>query len=217
MKKPFIVTITGPSCAGKSTLESLLKERGFESVISTTTRPPRDGEQTGVNYYFVSKERFERDKVAGLFVETTEFSGNLYGVTRGEIERLAAIGTPIVVVVEPNGREQIQDFAERAGWDVYSVFVTNPIPVILRRFMARFTGEVSRMGIFGEYEKLINNYTQRLVTMITTERGWHFEADHDNYNLVLGSFDESNTSGVVDQIVTKAHSVMKSRGIAVAA
>lgn len=54
--KRTLVTLTGPSCTGKSTVARKLVELGFVELISTTTRTPRQGEVEGVHYYFRSKE-----------------------------------------------------------------------------------------------------------------------------------------------------------------
>lgn len=59
--KPFIVTITGPSCAGKTTLaDQLVKEHDFVRLITTTTRPSRVGERLGVDYHFVTHDEFAK-------------------------------------------------------------------------------------------------------------------------------------------------------------
>ena len=131
---PFIVSLTGPSCAGKSTLEQALKTAGFENVISTTTRAPRAGEIDGQSYYFIDKSEFKRLRDTGAFIETVEFNGNYYGVLASEIERLSLMGKPIVVIVEPEGLRQIVAYCRTHDWPLMKVFVGNPGVVIAKRF-----------------------------------------------------------------------------------
>ncbi len=78
-----ILVLSGPSGAGKSTIIHHASEQLGEYYfsISTTTRPPREGEVDGVDYYFVSKEAFEEDIKAGNFLEYATVHGNYYGTS----------------------------------------------------------------------------------------------------------------------------------------
>lgn len=194
--KKIIVTLTGPSCAGKSTLERMLKRVGFENVISTTTRPMRGGEVEGQSYHFISKSEFKRLEAQGAFVETVYFNGNYYGISVAEIERVFALGKPVVAVVEPSGLKQIRPFAKDRGWEVFSVWINNPDIVIAERFLRRFDGE----PVIG---RSIQTYASRLATMMSKERAWVIEAAMDDgtlYELNLDTFDERNDLQVSDQI-----------------
>ena len=84
MKKGSILVISGPSGCGKSSLVSeVLKVRDdIYFSISTTTRPMRDGEKEGVNYFYISKEEFEKDIEDGLFLEWAKVHDNYYGTTK---------------------------------------------------------------------------------------------------------------------------------------
>ena len=70
--------------------------------------PPRQGERDGVNYYFVSKEDFERKLQNDEIVEHTCYCGNYYGTLRSEIERHMRETTPVILVIEVEGRRQHQ-------------------------------------------------------------------------------------------------------------
>ena len=72
-----VFVITGPSGVGKGTLIRTLRERvpELELAVSATTRPPRAGEQPGVDYHFKTPEEFERRVAAGEFVEHAGYSG----------------------------------------------------------------------------------------------------------------------------------------------
>lgn len=139
----IITTITGPSGSGKTVLSRLLKEEGFEPLVSTTTRAPRQGEQHGVDYYFVSVEEFHQDLASGKFMENVEYNGVLYGVSACEAERAFAKNRPAVLVAEPHGVEQIGKFCDQQGWSSFKVFVDNEDALLLGRLLNRLITDVS--------------------------------------------------------------------------
>jgi guanylate kinase len=198
-----IVTITGPSCAGKSTLEKLLKVRGFENAISTTTRSIResDGEKNGESYFFVDKSEFKRLEAQNAFMESVEFNGNYYGVTAKEIERLFSLSKNVVIVCEPDGKSQILSYAEKHGLKVYSVFVDNPLSVICERFVRRFTTAIILGGPV-DLNKSVESYSTRMAEMMTAERSWAVAAECgiDHYDLVISKFGEAEKDQVANLI-----------------
>lgn len=207
--KPFIVILTGPTCAGKSTLEAKLRETGFASVVSTTTRPPRVGEVDGKNYHFVNETRFSALQEEGGMVESVTFGGYRYGVTKVEIDRHASAGAPVVVVCEPNGRNQIINFCEQNGWAYHAVYVGNPDRVIAERFLRRLLGELVEVGGLPRLsEPVIERYAGRLEQIMTTERAWlveaYFQDDSSSdapYDQILWDFNEDNQGAVVQSIL----------------
>ena len=78
MSKGKLLVLSGPSGAGKSTVVSKLMERRGDVCfsVSATTRAPRPGEQDGVNYFFVTRERFEEMVRTGELLEHAEYVGN---------------------------------------------------------------------------------------------------------------------------------------------
>lgn len=71
------ICIVGPTCSGKTTIAKFLEENyNFDRVITYTTRPPREGEKDGVDYFFVSDEEFDKLKKGGFFLETTSYSAS---------------------------------------------------------------------------------------------------------------------------------------------
>lgn len=205
--KPFIIILTGPSCAGKTTLETMLKGEGFVAAISTTTRSPRAGEVDGQTYYFVTPERFNAIREEGGLVESVEFNGNCYGLSKAEVERISSYGAPLVVVCEPHGRDQIINFCNREGWEYHSVYVGNPEEVIAERFLKRVIIEVGKKP--ESVEQIVKVNASRLATMMTVERAWVVEAffqrqmpDGDfPYDRILTEFNAENAEKVVEDIV----------------
>lgn len=108
--KPFLLVLSAPSGGGKSSIaRNLLQGRddlGYS--VSATTRPIREGERDGVDYYFLTREEFVRRRDAGEFLEWATYGGHLYGTLRSEIERIFARGRHAVLDIEIEGARQIR-------------------------------------------------------------------------------------------------------------
>jgi guanylate kinase len=128
MSKVFV--ITGPSGVGKGTLIAKLLERipELELSISATTRKPRDGEQDGREYHFLTPEEFDRRARDGDFLEFATYSGNLYGTLRSEIEKRLAEGHSVVLEIEVQGARQVR----AAMPESVQIFIAPPQPAALR-------------------------------------------------------------------------------------
>ena len=102
--------LSAPSGGGKSSIaRNLLQGRddlGYS--VSATTRPMREGERQGVDYYFLARDEFLRRREAGEFLETATYGGHLYGTLRSEIERIFARGRHAVLDIEIEGARQIR-------------------------------------------------------------------------------------------------------------
>jgi guanylate kinase len=108
--KPFLLVLSAPSGGGKSSIaRNLLQGRddlGYS--VSATTRPMREGERDGSDYYFLGRDEFIRRREAGEFLETATYGGHLYGTLRSEIERIFAKGRHAVLDIEIEGARQIR-------------------------------------------------------------------------------------------------------------
>jgi guanylate kinase len=120
--------VTGPSGVGKGTLIANLLDRvpGLELSVSATTREPRPGELDGRDYWFLSKEEFERRAAEGDFVEHAVYAGNRYGTLRSELERPSR---GIVLEIDLQGARQIRETLPEAR----QVFIAPPSLEDLRR------------------------------------------------------------------------------------
>jgi len=105
MQKSNIFIISGPSGAGEdSIITELEKQLPIERIITTTTRDKRPSENEGVDYYFTSKEDFERRLTSEEFAEhAKQYNGNLYGVTKEELRRVQESGKIGVWKIEYKG------------------------------------------------------------------------------------------------------------------
>jgi guanylate kinase len=132
--------ITGPSGVGKGTLIAMLLERepSLELSTSATTRPPRPGEQDGVDYHFLSEAEFEELVAEGRFLEHATYAGHRYGTLRSEVEPRLEQGTSVVLEIEVQGARQIRQTLPAA----IQVFIAPPSAEALReRLEGRGTDE----------------------------------------------------------------------------
>lgn len=81
----YLITITGASTSGKSTLATLFKEDGFSEVVNTTTRPQRTGEIDGISYYFTDEDNFINQLADQELVEHVKVGKYFYGVSKKAI------------------------------------------------------------------------------------------------------------------------------------
>jgi guanylate kinase len=128
MAKVFV--ITGPSGVGKGTLIAELLKRvpDLELSVSATTREPRQGEEDGRDYHFLTAEEFERCMDAEDFLEFASYSGNRYGTLRSEVEERLARGRSVVLEIEVQGAQQVR----AARPDSIQIFIAPPDPAVLR-------------------------------------------------------------------------------------
>lgn len=107
----LLIVLSGPSGVGKGTVRKALFEsegHNFTYSISMTTRQPRNGEIDGEDYYFVTREEFEKRIKEGKFLEYAEFVGNYYGTPIDKVEQNIAEGKEVVLEIEVEGARQVK-------------------------------------------------------------------------------------------------------------
>lgn len=124
---------SGPSGVGKGTLLAPLMEgESIRFSVSMTTRPPRPGEVDGRQYYFVTREVFEKCIADGGFLEYAEYNGNYYGTPRAMVEEQLAKGVDVVLEIEVMGARKVRAAFPEAVF----VFVMPPSFAALRERLA---------------------------------------------------------------------------------
>lgn len=106
----MVIVISGPSGVGKSTIvRRLLKRLNFLRLsVSATTRPPRPNEKDGIDYHFITKEKFKRLIKEGKMLEWTEVYNHLYGTPTEEIEKAEQKKKTLLLDVEIEGVKQLR-------------------------------------------------------------------------------------------------------------
>lgn len=109
-KKGLLFVVTGPSGVGKGTvLTEVRKQKDVYFSISATTRQPREGEQNGVHYFFLTREQFEQKIMENGFLEHAEFSGNCYGTPADPVDAHLEAGTDVLLEIEVQGSMQVHE------------------------------------------------------------------------------------------------------------
>lgn len=108
--------LSGPSGVGKDAVLNAMKGLGhpFHYAVTATTRPQRQGEKDGVDYHFVSPEKFQEMVKRGELLEWAQVYGNLYGVPRWEVEPPLKEGRDVMVKADVQGAATIKGLAPQA-------------------------------------------------------------------------------------------------------
>jgi len=130
----ILFVLSAPSGAGKTSIsrELLARQPGLCQSVSFTTRPMRSGEQEGVDYHFVSAERFERMVHDGAFAEWAEVHGNRYGTARATLQSAEAEGRDVLLDIDVQGAAQLR----ASGLEGVFIFILPPGMAELRQRLA---------------------------------------------------------------------------------
>jgi guanylate kinase len=163
---PNVFVVSGPSGAGKSTLLArvLADISHLRFSVSHTTRPPRMGEEEGVDYHFVEDDEFDDMLARDLFLEWAHVHAHRYGTSRTEYDRAEHDGMDLLLDLDVQGADQV-----RAKFpDAISVFILPPSRRILERrlrgrgqeessLQKRLAAAAEEMSKYVEYEYAIIN------------------------------------------------------------
>lgn len=137
-RRGMLIVISAPSGGGKSSIvQGLLKRLdGLRYSISATSRAPRGDERDGREYFFHSREEFEKQIAQGAFLEHAEVHGNFYGTPRKAVEEALRAGQDVILDIDVQGALQIRDKMP----DAVLVFVVPPsMEVLEERLRGRDT------------------------------------------------------------------------------
>jgi len=181
----LLFVVSAPSGEGKTTLVERLVEQtpNLKMSRSYTSRATRQGETDGVDYNFVTRERFEAMVAASEFLEWADVVGNLYGTSAADTERALESGSDVVLVIDVQGARQVR----RRAAETTAIFVMPPsFDVLEQRLRGRSKDSeeaiqrrlrVARQEVaaFAEYDFLVINdelaaAVDRLRSIVLAER-----------------------------------------------
>ncbi len=127
----LLFIVSAPSGTGKTTLvERLVQDLpNLHMSRSYTSRQARAGEQDGVDYNFISRERFDAMVRDGVFLEWADVFGNCYGTSAADTEAVLARGEDVVLVIDVQGARQVRS----RGIETVGIFVLPPSAAILEQ------------------------------------------------------------------------------------
>ena len=181
----LLFIVSAPSGTGKTTLAERLVQ-GIPNLClsrSYTSREARPGEQDGVDYNFISRQRFEEMARAGEFLEWADVFGNYYGTCAADTERCLAGGKDLVLVIDVQGARQVRTI----GVESIGIFVLPPSAAILEQrlrgrskdseaaIQKRLQVACREVGEFASYEYVVVNdeldaAVERLRAIVLAER-----------------------------------------------
>lgn len=136
--KGLLVIISGPSGSGKDSVLSLIlkKEKWLQKSISMTTREKRENEVDGVDYYFVTKDYFEKQISSKNMLESAVYSSNYYGTPKAPVDKWLNDDKTVILKIEVQGAEKIKKMYP----DSVSIFIMPPsMQVLEKRLRGRDT------------------------------------------------------------------------------
>ena len=169
MNKGILVVVSGFSGAGKGTVMKRLMEKydGYALSVSATTRKPRPGEEDGREYFFRTRDEFEKLIEEDALLEYARYVENYYGTPRSYVEEQLQAGRNVILEIEIQGAMKIKEKIPEA----LLVFVTPPtVEELERRLTGRGTetaqviaDRLARAGVeaagMGQYDYILVNDT----------------------------------------------------------
>ncbi|MBE6838235.1 MAG: guanylate kinase [Ruminococcus sp.] len=170
--KGLLIVVSGPSGVGKGTvLAEILKDENIFYSVSATTRNPREGEVDGVNYHFLTKEKFEELIADNGMLEYATYCDNYYGTPRKAVEDKLAEGKDVILEIEVQGAMNVK----KSFPEAMMVFILPPSVSELRR-------RLNKRGT--ETEEVVNKRVAEAVGEIK-------KAENYDYVMINGDLDEA--------------------------
>ena len=177
-----LIVMSGPGGVGKSTITSALRNNPSIWIsVSATTREPRDSERDGVDYFFLTDEKFDQMIKAGEFLEWAEFAGNRYGTPKAPVEDARRLGKHVLLEIEIAGARQVRTvepnallvFISPPSWEELVARLTNRGTDSPERRTARLALAEEEMAAADSFDHILINHSvegvaQQLLSLAST-------------------------------------------------
>ena len=147
-----IIVLVGASGSGKTTIGKELEELGVRSLLSFTTREPREGEYNMVDYRFISIAELGNRLCEGDVVEMTKYNGNTYGLLREDVKSAMGNGNDVYFICDKNGASQIKEMYPE---QCVTIFLKTDVKTMIDRMRRR--GDDSESILSRVYHAVSNN------------------------------------------------------------
>lgn len=199
-QRGLLIVISGPSGVGKGTVRKALfdmKNHNLVYSVSMTTRSPRENEVDGRDYFFVTRDEFEKNIQEDKFLEWAEFVGQYYGTPKDKVEEFLEQGKEVVLEIEVEGALQVREKMK----DAVFIFIVPPskkalydrlksrgteAPEIIEQ---RFKKAENEFNLAYKYDYIVvnddvNNAADRIMAIIRAEHA-RVERTFHNYMKML--------------------------------
>ncbi len=143
-RRGILTVVSGFSGAGKGTvMKELIKKPDYKLSISATTRQPREGEEHGREYFFLTRETFESMIKADEFIEHAEYVGNYYGTPKKYVQEQLDAGYNVILEIEIQGALHVKEVFP----DALLLFIVPPSAEVLKeRLIGRGTEDLATVN-----------------------------------------------------------------------
>ncbi len=193
--QPLLIVISGPSGVGKDTVMLRMQERGmpFHFVVTATTRPKRDNEVHGVDYFFVSKEEFARMIEENELIEYAIVYSDYKGIPKQQVRQALASGKDVVMRLDVQGAETVRRLAPEA----LLIFITTE----------------SEEELVGRLKARKTETPDELVLRIATARKELKRVEAFDYAIINHDYKLDETVDIVQAIIEAEHHRVKHREV----
>ena len=179
-----LIVMSGPGGVGKSTITNHLRDNPSIWVsVSATTRQPRENEREGIDYFFLTDEKFDQMIAADKFLEWAEFAGNRYGTPREPVEHARNLGKNVLLEIEIAGARQVRSkspesvlvFISPPSWEELVNRLENRGTDSPERRAARLALAEEEMAAAGDFDHILVNYSvegvaEQLLSLASAKR-----------------------------------------------
>jgi guanylate kinase len=162
-----LLVVSGPSGVGKSTITNRLRaDERFWISVSVTTRIMRTGEVDGIDYIFVSEDKFNQMIKANDFLEWADFAGSKYGTPKKAVEEALQDGKNVILEIELNGARQVRKnsknailiFIEPPSWEELTARLINRGTESEQSTQARLDRAKEELSAAAEFDHVVVNH-----------------------------------------------------------